>query len=214
MDEEAELIINRYNLKQTNKLINISVFEGNIWDKELIFVLSWMWKIQSSLWTSFLIENYNPDTIINIWVAWNISDSKVKVWDVFLPTTFYQHDFYVPFAWTHDEYANSWILIPEKSYDIQKDFNIISSSINVTWDQFIENKDTIKTLKSKFNADTVEMEAFSILSIAREYSVLDKCIIIKAVSDSADEDASENIFENIKIAMNNSIKVLDYYLKN
>jgi nucleoside phosphorylase len=29
----------------------------------------------------------------------------------------------------------------------------------------------------------VEMEAFAILSVAREYNALDKCVVIKAVSD-------------------------------
>lgn len=214
MQEEAELIIEKYNLIKTKKLLNINIFEGNIWEKEIILLLSWMWKIQSSLWTSFLILNYNPQLIINIWVAWNISNKKVKVWDVFLPTTFYQHDFYIPFEWAHDIYARSAININKSKIWLEEDFNIIDFSVNVTWDQFIENKKDIEVLKNRFNPDTVEMEAFSILSVAREYNMLDRCTIIKAVSDSADEKASDNIFENIKIAMNNSIKVLDYYLKN
>jgi nucleoside phosphorylase len=33
------------------------------------------------------------------------------------------------------------------------------------------------------------MEAFAILSVAREYNMLEKCIIIKAVSDGANSDA-------------------------
>jgi hypothetical protein len=32
-------------------------------------------------------------------------------------------------------------------------------------------------------ADICEMEAFVILSVAREYNMLDKCVVIKAVSD-------------------------------
>jgi nucleoside phosphorylase len=35
------------------------------------------------------------------------------------------------------------------------------------------------------------MEAFSILSVAREYGKLDKCVVIKAVSDGANSDAIE-----------------------
>jgi nucleoside phosphorylase len=58
------------------------------------------------------------------------------------------------------------------------------------------------------------MEAFSILSVAREYDMLNKCLIIKAVSDSANHEATDSLFKNITLAMNNSIKVLDYFLTN
>jgi nucleoside phosphorylase len=57
------------------------------------------------------------------------------------------------------------------------------------------------------------MEAFSILSVAREYNMLNKCLVIKAISDSANHEATDNLFNNISLAMNNSIKVLDYFLK-
>jgi len=76
----------------------------------------------------------------------------------------------------------------------------------------VDNLGVIEKLKNRFNPDTVEMEAFSVLSVAREYNLLDRCTIIKAVSDSADEGASDNIFENMNIAMNNSVRVLDDFI--
>lgn len=215
MHEEAELIIKKYNLKEDKKLVNITVFTWKIQDNSITLILSWLWKIQASIWTCFLLENYKVDFIINIWLAWNISDKNIQVWDIVIPKDFFQHDFTISFPWIHDIYAKESIKIPSLMINatIKQDFKIIFWWINVTWDQFIEDLLTIKKLKEKFNPDTVDMEAFSILSVAREYNMLNKCLVIKAISDSANHEATDNLFNNISLAMNNSIKVLDYFLK-
>jgi|TARA_Y100001960_G_C13923048_1_gene470879 nucleoside phosphorylase len=56
------------------------------------------------------------------------------------------------------------------------------------------------------------MEAFSILSVAREYDALDKCVVIKAVSDGADSEAKDAHMDNLEFAMNNSVDVLELVL--
>jgi len=56
------------------------------------------------------------------------------------------------------------------------------------------------------------MEAFSLLSVAREFNALDKCIVIKAISDGADENARKNYLDNLEIAVNNSVIILDSVL--
>jgi nucleoside phosphorylase len=56
------------------------------------------------------------------------------------------------------------------------------------------------------------MEAFAILSVAREYEALDKCVVIKAVSDWADNEAKDAHMDNLEFAMNNSIIVLELVL--
>jgi len=38
-------------------------------------------------------------------------------------------------------------------------------------------------LRGKYNADVIEMEAFAVASVAREFDKLDNCIFIKAISD-------------------------------
>lgn len=214
MQEEAELIIKKYNLKESKRLINIIVYTWEFQNNQIILVLSWLWKIQASIWTSFLIENYDIDYIINIWLAWNVSDKNIKIWDVVILDRCFQHDFSISFPWDHDLYAKESIMIDDiiKDINIDKDFHIIHWCVNLTWDQFIENSETIKWLKERFSPDTVDMEAYAVLSVAREYNKLDKCLVIKAISDSATEKAKENLFNNIALAMNNSIKVLDYFL--
>ena len=42
--------------------------------------------------------------------------------------------------------------------------------------------------------------------------MLDKCIVIKAISDWADNEAKEAHMNNLEFAMNNSISILEFIL--
>lgn len=218
MKEEAEIIIKKFDLKETNKLKNIKIFEGkrvgDDGEENIILVLAWIGKIQASIATTYLLENYSVDKIINIWIAGNISGTDLKIWDVVLPNTFIQHDIYLPFEWEHLDYTKKPIFLEYavwENYDLQK-FWLMLNWVCVTWDEFIDNEEKISDLRINFWADVCEMEAFAILSVAREYDMLDKCIVIKAVSDGADNDAKEAHMTNLDFAMENSVSILDFIL--
>ena len=218
MKEEAELIIKKFNLKETKSLRNIKIFEWtrswDDWEENLVLVLWWIWKIQATIATTYLLENYSVDKIINIWIAGNLTGNDLKVWDVLLPNTFIQQDMYLPFEWSHLDYAKKPIFLEYaiwENYDLQK-FWLILNWVCVTGDEFVDKEDRISKLRVDFWADICEMEAFSILSVAREYNMLDKCIVIKAISDWADNEAKEAHMNNFEFAMNNSISILEFIL--
>jgi len=223
MKQEADLIIKKYNLKEfkDSKIPNtlkIFKWERKNYDEdcidEIILVLSWIWKIQASMATTYLLENYEVNKLVNIWIAWNLDNQDVKVGDVFLPNTFIQHDMYLPFDGEHLDYAKKPIFLDYaiwENYDLQK-FGLILSWVCLTWDQFIDDKEKVRELREKFSADIVEMEAFAVLSVARAYNLLDKCVVIKAISDWADSDAKDAHMDNLEFAMENSISVLELVL--
>ena len=218
MKEEADMIIKKLNLKEVEKKNNITIFK---WEREWIdgnenitLVLSWIWKIQATIAMTHILENYTPDKIINIWIAWNLNNTDAKIGDVFLPNTFIQHDMYLPFDWDHLDYAKKPIFLDYaiwENYDLEK-FGLILSWVCLTWDQFIDNEEKVKELRNEYWADLCEMEAFAILSVAREYNMLDKCVVIKAISDWADSEAKDAHMDNLEFAMNNSVSVLELVL--
>ena len=81
-----------------------------------------------------------------------------------------------------------------------------------TWDEFVDNRERMLELRNDFWADICEMEAFAILTTAREYGILDKCIVIKAISDWADNEAKDAHMNNLEFAMENSIAILEFVL--
>lgn len=205
MQEEANHIVELYSLKLIKKFINISIYENN----NIILALAWIWKIQVSIATTYLLENYEVDKIINIWVAWSLKWKNANIWDVFIVNKITQHDMYLPFEWSHLDYAKGIIEI-NNHFNITDDFTfkVYNNSYCLTWDQFIDDASKVNELHYKYNADVVEMEAFSIASVAREYNKLDKCIFIKAISDGADNQAKDTHMNNLDFAMQNSLEVL------
>jgi 5'-methylthioadenosine/S-adenosylhomocysteine nucleosidase len=177
-------------------------------------LLTWIGKIYASIWTTLLLERYNIDKIINIWIAWNtLKQKKAKIWDVFLINEVYQHDWYLPFEWEHLDYFKKWIKINLVNIETNFNFNIFNW-ICATWDQFINSKDKIDEIIKKTNADVVEMEAFAIASVCRQLWKLKNLCIIKAVSDGADSNANEDHEINLDLAMKNSIQVLEKVIKS
>ena len=218
MKEEADLIIKKFDLEETKSLKNIKIFEWtrvwDDWEENIVLVLWWIWKIQAAIATTYLLENYSVDKLINIWIAGNLTGNDLKVWDVLLPNTFIQQDMYLPFEWSHLDYAKKPIFLEYaiwENYDLQK-FWLILNWVCATWDEFVDNRDRMLELRNDFWADICEMEAFAILTTAREYGILDKCIVIKAISDWADNEAKDAHMNNLEFAMENSIAILEFVL--
>ncbi len=221
MKEEADLIIKKYNLVEIKsdkipKTVRIFEWERKDFEEDttdkIVLVLAWIGKIAASLATTYLLENYLVNKIINIWIAGNLDNSwDIKIWDVFIPNTFIQHDLYLPFDWDHLDYAKKPIFLDFavwENFDLTK-FWLIMNWVCLTWDQFVDDEEITNNLRETLSWDVVEMEAFAILSVAIAYDMLDKCIVIKAVSDWADSESKEVHMDNLNFAMENSVSVLE-----
>ena len=121
---------------------------------------------------------------------------------------------YLPFDGEHLDYAKKPIFIEYAigdNLDLTK-FGLIMSGLCLTGDQFVDSAEKVAELAETHSADVVEMEAFAILSVAREYGALDKCVVIKAVSDGADNEAKDAHMDNLDFAMKNSVDILELLL--
>ncbi len=130
MREEAEIIISRFALKNSQNLKNISVFEGEFLTHnpiKIVLVLGGIGKIQAAMATTFLLENYQDiDAIINVGIAGNATISRLSIGDVLLPTEIVQHDMYLPFDGAHLDYAKKPILVASPNLDASFDrFSVI-----------------------------------------------------------------------------------------
>jgi len=221
MKEEAELIIEKFSLKkkEISKLNStIQVFTKDRfwdeWEEEIVLVLAPIWKIWASIWTMYLFENYDIFKLINIWIAWSLWANNFNVGDVFLPNTFIQHDIYLPFDWEHLDFSKKAIFLDYAighDYNLEK-FNLFLNWICLTWDQFIDDIDKQKFLKESYSWDIVDMESFAILSVAKAYNKLDSVVVIKAISDWADNKSKDVHMTNLDFAMRNALIVLDIVL--
>ena len=210
MEPEAQIIIDFLWLKLSKSYQNIKIYEKDWY----ILASTWMWKIQSSIWSTILCSEYWIESLVNIWVAGNLNGNNVRIWDVFLIKEIIQHDMYLPLPWDLD-YAKWKIKINFESWIDWNEFNFWfhENGKCVTWDQFIDKPEKSNQLRNDTWADVAEMEAFWIASVAREFWILDNTVIIKSVSDWANNDACDGLYSNLEFAMNNGIEILKKILK-
>ncbi len=219
MPEEASIIIDKLQLQETKKLGALTIFEwdidgGDDEKEHIVLLLCGVWKIHCAFATTYLCENYSPEKIINIWIVWNLNQSEIKIGDVMIPNTFIQHDVYIPEAINELKYLRDPIFTDYaigEDYNLEK-FTLHLNGICVTWDQFIDNEDLKAELVEVHSADIVDMEAYSFLSVLKNYDYLDRAIVIKSVSDGADSSASTDHVDNLKLAMDNAVAILEFTL--
>lgn len=205
MAEEAQHIIELFWLELTKKFQNVSFFEND----EIVLALSGIGKIQATIATSLLCMNYELKKLINIGIAGSLLGKEAKIGDVFLITKVAQHDMYLPFDGEHLDYAKGQISLSSRSgWNGGKSFCAFNNGFCLTGDQFIDDENKVQELRNATQAAVVEMEAFAVASVAREFGLLEKLIIIKAISDGADSDAREEHEGNLDFAMRKSIEVL------
>lgn len=217
MQEEAELIITEFALKHIETIRHIKCFEGlhPETNEHIALILGGIGKIQASVATSYGINRYKHiSKLINIGIAGTINTEKLHIGDVIIPHHIVQHDMYLPFEGSHLDYAKKAITIsptlpPLLEYS---HFSLHTQGCCATGDMFVDSASGIESLRTHYQADICEMEAFAIASVAREYDLLDHCIFIKAVSDGANNEAREDHMTNLEFAMNNSITVLKHIL--
>ncbi len=210
MREEADHIISLYTLTQTKKLQNITIYEND----GIVLALAGIGKVQASIAVTHLFLNYEILKLINIGIAWSLLGTNAGIWDVFLVNKLFQHDMYLPFDGAHLDYAKKEIVIFSQVEIDETEFSfwVTKNAYCLTWDQFIDNANKVLELATAYNADVIEMEAFAVASVAREFGALERCIFIKAISDGADNDAKDAHMWNLDFAMENSIKVLQKIL--
>jgi adenosylhomocysteine nucleosidase len=201
MEDEARIIINKYRLEQINNKF-FKIYSWKAYNKEIILLVSKIWKVYSSIWTTYLIQNFEIEKLINIWLAGWLTKEK-EIWKTFQATKVIQHDAFVPWDWEHLNYFQGEIKLEKIENKSIKTWTCL------TWDQFIDDKVECKKLSEKW--DIVEMEAYAIASVAQIFNK--PLLILKSISDNASVDAKWDFYENLKLAMNDWVQTMDKILE-
>lgn len=140
--------------------------------------------------------------------------TDAKIGEVFLVNKVSQHDMYLPFDGAHLDYAKKAIDLPlgEGDFNFPEGVTVSNHAHCLTGDQFLDQEEKIAQLKASYQAQVIEMEAFAVASVAREFDKKEKTLIIKAISDGANEEAKTAHMDNLDFAMEQSIKVLQHII--
>mgnify|MGYP000209085558 CR=1 FL=1 len=200
MPEEIEPIIGKLDNVQTIVYGDNKYYEGSYRGKEVVVAYSKIGKVFAALTATTLIEKFGCDTLLFSGVAGAISD-KLQIGDLIIANGLCQHDLDItafghPFGYVPE--GNICIPTDAGLRNIAKDVAkqrglTLKEGLIATGDQFVANVERKDWIAATFKADALEMEGASVAVVCNALNV--PFFVLRAISDSADIDASFNFDE-------------------
>lgn len=213
MDVEVENLKAQISDKKIDIISGIEFVSGKICGKEVVIAKCGIGKVFAAICAEAMILNFKPDYIINTGVAGTLT-TELSIGDVAISESVVQHDMdtspigdpkgllsginVINISADEKLIALAESIIKEQNINCKK--GIIASG-----DQFIASKEQKDFIVSEFNAIACEMEGASIGHVCFVNNV--KFLVLRAISDSADNSSHMDYPTFLKMASENSTKV-------
>ena len=194
MPTEVILLKNKLTDLQCDKVAGLEIFKGQLHGKTVVVCQSGMGKVAAGAATQLLVTKYSIDAIINSGIAGNLSP-KIGVGDVVVSKEVTYHDAELSMVSQHYPHMNSYfadeklIAAAEKACEETNTKHIVGKV--ATGDKFVGDSEVKNAIKAFCAPDCVEMEGAAIAHIACKNDI--PFVIIRAMSDNADEKAMEEL---------------------
>jgi adenosylhomocysteine nucleosidase len=198
-------------------------YKGTLHGTEAVVVQSGVGKVNAGICAALLINIFGADVLINTGIAGSLNND-INIGDVVLSTNAIQHDVdatsfgtyalgQIPGFDTADFKADEKLIdIAEKACkNVNPDINVFKGRV-VTGDQFVADKSKKKWLIENFSGYCTEMEGGAIAQAAYLSKV--PFIIIRVISDKADDSSVVDYPEFEKKAIEHSIRLTSEIVKN
>lgn len=203
MQEEMQEIENIMEEKKNQKIYELNFITGKINSTEVVLVEAGIGKVNASRTTQILIDNFEIDAIINVGTAGSAND-ELEIGDIVIGKKVVQHDFDIT-AFGHPkgfisnvgQYVESDSTLIEKMKQtiskMQKNEFKIKIGTIASGDIFCTEAKMKEKIRSKFNADAIEMEGAAIAQVCKLDNI--PFIIIRSISDKP--NGNNNITFNL-----------------
>ena len=220
MSEELELLLKDMDIKEETKRANMTFYKGTLGDKDIIAVVCGIGKVNAAVCSQILISEFNATSIINVGVAGGIG-KDIYPGDVVVGTNLVQHDMdttafgdphgQIPRLDTFDFKCNETLVKAAlEACEEINEINTFSGRI-ISGDQFISSVNKIKWFEEEFKAMACEMEGASIAQVCYLNNI--PCVVIRSISDNANNGAHMDYEKFIPIAVRNSTIILKNMLQ-
>lgn len=216
MPVELEWFIRQYNAKELDVKGFYKVYEGKEGDNDIFMACSGIGKVNAAACTQKLIDCFGVDYIVNMGIAGGVA-KELKTLDVIIGKEVIYHDFtpdslldkYYPFtrAFKCDDKLIEAAKEVCEGLDVVKNYYVGNIASGDCFVEASETKDKIRAL----GACCCEMEGAAIGHVAHLNGV--PFLIIRTISDLADENAAMSYEEFEKKAAEQSNRVVSGILK-
>lgn len=221
MDEEVAKLKEKMEDVTITTKASMDFYQGTLQGKEVTVVKSGIGKVNAGICAELLIELFHATAIINTGIAGSLN-AQIDIGDLVISTDVVQHDMdAVAFGYEVGQIPRMEVLafpadkdlreVAKRSCDkIQLNQKIFEGRV-VTGDQFVSSKEKKDWLVKTFQGYCTEMEGGAIAQAAYLNQV--PFLIIRAISDKADNSASMDYSEFEAKAIEHSVELLMEMLK-
>ncbi|MBQ7535192.1 MAG: 5'-methylthioadenosine/adenosylhomocysteine nucleosidase [Stomatobaculum sp.] len=218
--EEVDSLKKAAGITKTAELSGMEFCEGTLEGKSAVIVQCGIGKVNAGVCANTLINIFGCTKVINTGVAGSL-DNQIDIGDIVVSVDAVQHDFTVEaigFAKGEIPYTGKYAFPADKS---MRDIAVAAAKkaapgLHVfegrvcSGDQFISTKEQKEKILSDFGGLCCEMEGGAIAQVC--YLNKTPFVIIRAISDKADESAGVNFETFMKEAAANCARIVQYMI--
>lgn len=200
MDEEVSKLKEIMEDVEIKQKASMDFYKGKMCGKDVVVVRSGIGKVNAGICTQILVDEYGVDAVINTGIAGSLN-AAIDIGDIVLSTDALQHDMdatgfgyepgIIPRMETSTFVADEKLrkLAKESCEKVNPDIKVFEGRI-VSGDQFISDKQKKDYIEKNFKGFCTEMEGAAIAQTAYLNNI--PFLIIRAISDKADDSATED----------------------
>ena len=216
MEEEVAILKNEMQIEEMVEHASMQFCKGKLCDRDVVIVRSGIGKVNAAACTQILVDKFQAEVIINTGVAGSL-DATIDIGDMVISTDLVEHDMdtsafgdpvgQVPRMDTFSFPADAELVkkAVATNEEVNPDIHTFTGRV-VSGDQFVSSPEVKDKLVTLFGAKCTEMEGAAIAHTAYLNKV--SCVIIRAISDKADNSASMDYPSFEKKAIEHTVKLV------
>lgn len=221
MDEEILSLKEKMEIVATKNAVGLTFYIGRFEGKNLVLVKSGIGKVNAAICAQAMIDLYGVDYIIMMGVAGALNE-ELRVGDIVISTDAVQHDMDTsvlgdPIG-TIPRMAESYFKADEElvrlallsAEEVAKDYRVMTGRI-ASGDQFICTKEAKAKIRKTVKGDCAEMEGAAVAHACWLNRI--PFLIIRAISDTAEEAADISFEEFCVLAAKRSSAIVECMLQ-
>lgn len=201
---------------QAQTVAGMTFYQGTIKGKEVVVVRSGIGKVNAGICSQILVDRYQVEGIINTGIAGSLRN-EINIGDIVLATVAVQHDVDATgFGYPIGEIPQMGIkefpadeklraLAEACSKKANPDIQVFCGRV-ASGDQFISSKEKKNWIQDNFDAYCTEMEGAAIAQAAYLNNI--PYLVVRAISDKADDSANMDYSEFEAKAVENSVRLM------
>lgn len=215
MEQEVEILREKIESPTSKEIAGCEFIEGIIGEHDIVLVKSGIGKVNAAIATTLLIEQYEPNIVLNTGSAGGFNDS-LEVGTVVISDEVRHHDVdATAFGYELGQVPGMppSYLADQKLVDIAKEAvedigeHAHATGLIASGDVFMSNPERVKLVQGQFpSMIAAEMEAAAVAQVCHQFGT--PFVVIRALSDIAGKESSISFDEFLPLAAKHSSEIV------